>query len=68
LASAGEDAQVTVWDVMMQEVKFQLPKVADWYSCIAFQPQCTLLATVVVDSTEVSLVPVNIQKKSGRLA
>eukprot|EP00931_Biecheleriopsis_adriatica_P061222 TRINITY_DN36800_c0_g1_i2.p1 TRINITY_DN36800_c0_g1~~TRINITY_DN36800_c0_g1_i2.p1 ORF type:complete len:1338 (+),score=274.53 TRINITY_DN36800_c0_g1_i2:111-4124(+) len=44
LASAGEDCQVSVWDVHEEKVVFQLPKQQDWLTSISFNADCTLLA------------------------
>jgi len=44
LASAGEDCQVSIWDVLAERAVFQLPKQQDWLTSLAFNASVTLLA------------------------
>lgn len=65
LASAGEDMQVTVWDVMAEEVVFQLPKAQDWYSGVAFHPKDSWLASCGFSGNAVTLHPVDFAIEDG---
>eukprot|EP00927_Polykrikos_kofoidii_P030277 TRINITY_DN26070_c0_g1_i2.p1 TRINITY_DN26070_c0_g1~~TRINITY_DN26070_c0_g1_i2.p1 ORF type:complete len:2246 (-),score=402.18 TRINITY_DN26070_c0_g1_i2:72-6140(-) len=56
LAAAGEDMVITVWDVMLERLRVQLPRASDWYFNIAFSPNvCSWLASCLFDSSEVVL-------------
>jgi len=70
LVSAGEDMQISVWDLLTEQVVLQLPKVKDWYSAVAFSPARISelwLASCGFGSGEVSLFPVSICKAEGAL-
>jgi len=58
LASGGEDMQISVWDLVMESVIFQLPKVKDWYCCLAFSPVSNWLASCGYDCNSVTLHPI----------
>jgi len=55
LASAGEDMQVSVWDLIKETVLFQLPKAKDWYCGVAFSPLNNWLATCGYGDSKITL-------------
>lgn len=58
LVSGGEDMRASVWDVAEQMVLFQLPKVSDWISSVAFSPDGQWLAYCGFGNSTVALQPV----------
>mmetsp|Transcript_25453 Transcript_25453/g.55652 ORF Transcript_25453/g.55652 Transcript_25453/m.55652 type:complete len:1509 (+) Transcript_25453:32-4558(+) len=60
VASAGEDKQITVWDLYNEIVAFQLPAVEDWYCAIAFSSMGRWLAGCSYGMKEVTLLPVKV--------
>jgi WD40 repeat protein len=65
LVSGGEDMQVSVWDLLTEQVVLQFPKTKDWYCALAFSPQRTSelwLASCSFSCSEVSLFPLSICK------
>jgi WD40 repeat protein len=64
LASGGEDMQVSVWDLLTEQVVFQLPKAKDWLCAVAFSPARTKelwIATCGFGSDAVDLFPVTMR-------
>jgi len=63
LASGGEDKQVSVWDLLTEQVIFQLPKAKDWLCSVAFSPARTKelwIGMCGFGSNAVELVPVSL--------
>jgi len=65
VASAGEDKQITVWDLYNEIVAFQLAAVEDWYCAIAFSSMGRWLASCSYGVKEVSLLPVKVWVDGG---
>eukprot|EP00411_Alexandrium_monilatum_P026113 CAMPEP_0175333112 /NCGR_PEP_ID=MMETSP0095-20121207/2115_1 /TAXON_ID=311494 /ORGANISM="Alexandrium monilatum, Strain CCMP3105" /LENGTH=497 /DNA_ID=CAMNT_0016630401 /DNA_START=3 /DNA_END=1492 /DNA_ORIENTATION=+ len=63
LATAGEDMQISLWDVLSEEIAFQLPKALDWYCSIAFTTDCRWLAACGFGSNAVTLHPLDLLSK-----
>eukprot|EP00928_Gymnodinium_smaydae_P033510 TRINITY_DN2398_c0_g2_i1.p1 TRINITY_DN2398_c0_g2~~TRINITY_DN2398_c0_g2_i1.p1 ORF type:complete len:1413 (-),score=350.26 TRINITY_DN2398_c0_g2_i1:63-3980(-) len=61
IASAGEDMQVSVWDVVSERIAFQLPKAADWYTAVAFSSCGCWLASCGYQDRSVTLYAVATQ-------
>jgi WD40 repeat protein len=59
LASGGEDMQISVWDIITEQVIFQLPKATDWYCSVAFSRDNMWLATCGFGVSECTLHPVD---------
>jgi len=55
LASAGEDCQVSVWDVLAEQVVLQLPKTEDWVCSLSFSADCSSLAYCAYSCSHVTV-------------
>merc|ERR1719193_2536344 len=62
LASAGEDMQVSVWDIIAERIVFALPKEQDWISGVAFSPDGAALAFCGFGRAGVSYHPVRVDR------
>jgi WD40 repeat protein len=64
LASGGEDMQISVWDLLTEQVIFQLPKAKDWLCAVAFSPARTRelwIASCGFGQNAVDLCPVSLK-------
>eukprot|EP00929_Paragymnodinium_shiwhaense_P066996 TRINITY_DN33688_c0_g2_i1.p1 TRINITY_DN33688_c0_g2~~TRINITY_DN33688_c0_g2_i1.p1 ORF type:complete len:1551 (-),score=392.86 TRINITY_DN33688_c0_g2_i1:269-4921(-) len=62
IASAGEDMQVSVWDVHLRRLLFQLPKASDWYNTLAFSNCGSWLASCCFGVTGLTLTSLESQE------
>jgi len=67
LASAGDDLQVCVWDVILERVLFSVPKAKDWLCSMCFSPDSHWLACCGHSGHEVAVYPLRLVDELGQM-
>jgi WD40 repeat protein len=62
VASAGEDMQISIWDLVSERITVQLPKAQDWYTGLAFSPCGRWLSSCGYGMNGVTLYPIDSQE------